>query len=100
MAASQLKRELQAIDEDAMGAAAARSFTKSFTVGESNAQMDALVEEYPSLSLAISVILESCVRRGASPDTQAGVLAGAVSMAVALKELVDTEELSSIPTLE
>jgi hypothetical protein len=100
MALPELKRELQSIDEDAMGSATARSFAKSLNVSESHAQMEALMKEYPALSFAVTVLLDASLNLNASPDLQRGVLTGALAMAVALKELVDTEELNSIPTAE
>jgi hypothetical protein len=62
--------------------------------------MEALMKEYPALSFAVTVLLDASVNLNASPDLQRGVLTGALAMAVALKELVDTEELNSIPTAE
>jgi hypothetical protein len=98
MGLPELKRELKALDKQAVADAFARVALKSLDVNEAKAQVDALEEEYPALSYMATVMKVHGERLGLNRQNTVALMTGVVNAALALKELIDTEELNAIPS--
>ncbi|GEM_PF-3561838 len=96
MGLPELKQELQALDKHAVADAFARVVIKSLVIGEAEAQVDALSEEYPALAVMADIMRIHCERNGLSQEDTSAMITGVLSANLALKELIDVEAITNM----